>query len=92
MCPGGFNQEKRLRRKLRRQLKQDRDNEWMSRAVELEKAWESLCSTKTTLLNRLAPSAPELEHGHRTTYAVNEEPPTESEVLLCIQKMKNGKE
>ncbi|KAK6735390.1 hypothetical protein RB195_018540 [Necator americanus] len=43
------------------------------------------------LLNRLAPSAPELEHIHRPTYAVNEEPPTESEVLVCIQKMKNGK-
>ncbi|KAK6734263.1 hypothetical protein RB195_017814 [Necator americanus] len=28
-----------------------------------------------TLLNRLAPSAPELEHVHRPTYAVNEEPP-----------------
>ncbi|KAK6748090.1 hypothetical protein RB195_000986 [Necator americanus] len=44
-----------------------------------------------TLLNRLAPSAPELEHVHRPTYAVNEEPPTESEVLVCIQKMKSGK-
>ncbi|KAK6740912.1 hypothetical protein RB195_009017 [Necator americanus] len=44
-----------------------------------------------TLLNWLAPSAPELEHVHRPTYAVNEEPPTESEVLVCIQKMKNGK-
>ncbi|KAK6733225.1 hypothetical protein RB195_017153 [Necator americanus] len=44
-----------------------------------------------TLLNRLAPSAPELEHVHRPTYLVNEEPPTESEVLVCIQKMKNGK-
>ncbi|KAK6735936.1 hypothetical protein RB195_018910 [Necator americanus] len=43
------------------------------------------------LLNRLAPSAPRLEHVHRPTYAVNEEPPTESEVLVCIQKMKNGK-
>ncbi|KAK6765039.1 hypothetical protein RB195_025105 [Necator americanus] len=38
-----------------------------------------------TLLNRLAPSAPELEHVHRPTYVVNEEPPTEfEEVLLCI--------
>ncbi|KAK6734971.1 hypothetical protein RB195_018273 [Necator americanus] len=55
-----------------------------------------------TLLNRLAPSAPELEHVHRPTYAVNEKPPTDSEVLVCIQrwslrrhgciqKMKNGK-
>ncbi|KAK6734773.1 hypothetical protein RB195_018143 [Necator americanus] len=43
------------------------------------------------LLNRLAPSAPELEHVHRPTCAVNEEPPTESEVLVCIQKIKNGK-
>ncbi|KAK6759250.1 hypothetical protein RB195_021081 [Necator americanus] len=37
---GDFNQEKRLRRKLRRQLQQDRDNEWTSRAMEFEKAWE----------------------------------------------------
>ncbi|KAK6757252.1 hypothetical protein RB195_015212 [Necator americanus] len=44
-----------------------------------------------TLLNRLAPSAPELEHVHRPIYAVNEEPPTESEILVCTQKMKNGK-
>ncbi|KAK6762855.1 hypothetical protein RB195_023527 [Necator americanus] len=44
-----------------------------------------------TLLNQLAPSAPGLERVHRPTYAVNEEPPTESEVLVCIQKMRNGK-
>ncbi|KAK6764193.1 hypothetical protein RB195_024493 [Necator americanus] len=44
-----------------------------------------------TLLNRLAPSASELEHVHRPMYAVNEEPPTVPEVLVCIQKMKNGK-
>ncbi|KAK6749457.1 hypothetical protein RB195_001830 [Necator americanus] len=44
-----------------------------------------------TLLNHLAPSAPELEHVHRPTYAVNEEPPTESEVLVYIQKMKDRK-
>ncbi|KAK6728136.1 hypothetical protein RB195_005657 [Necator americanus] len=127
---GDFNQKKRLRRKLRRELQQDRDNEWTSRAMEFEKAWEDRnprkaydllkqysgkmkrCSTflntangvavgKTTLpiwkehfktlLNRLAPSAPELEHVHKPTYAVNEEPGTESQVLVCIQKMKNGK-
>ncbi|KAK6761327.1 hypothetical protein RB195_022403 [Necator americanus] len=127
---GDFNQEKRLRRKLRRQLQQDRDNEWTSRAMEFEKAWEDRNPRKAyallkqysgkmkrcspvlntangvavgeatlpiwkehfkTLLNRLAPSAPELEHVHRPTYTVNEEPPTESEVLVCIQKMKNGK-
>ncbi|KAK6741592.1 hypothetical protein RB195_009452 [Necator americanus] len=35
-----FNQEKRLRRKLRRQLQQDRDNEWTSRAMEFEKVRE----------------------------------------------------
>ncbi|KAK6729711.1 hypothetical protein RB195_006641 [Necator americanus] len=35
---GDFNQEKRLRKKLRRQ--QQRDNEWTSRAMEFEKAWE----------------------------------------------------
>ncbi|KAK6764050.1 hypothetical protein RB195_024397 [Necator americanus] len=125
-----FNQEKRLRRKLRRQLQQDRDNEWTSRAMEFEKAWEDRNLRKAyallkqysgkmkrcshvlntangvavgeatlpiwkehfkILLNRLAPSAPELEHVHKPTYAVNEEPPTESEVLVCIQKMKNGK-
>ncbi|KAK6736102.1 hypothetical protein RB195_019029 [Necator americanus] len=44
-----------------------------------------------TLLNRQAPSGPELEHVDRPTYAVNEGSPTESEVLVCIQKMKNGK-
>ncbi|KAK6739498.1 hypothetical protein RB195_008175 [Necator americanus] len=127
---GDFNQEKRLRRKLRRQRQQDRDKEWMSRAMEFEKVWEDRNPRKAyallkqysgkmkrcspvlntangvavgeatlpiwrkhfkTLLNRLAPSAPELEHFHRPTYAVNEEPPTESEVLVCIQKMKNRK-
>ncbi|KAK6735110.1 hypothetical protein RB195_018353 [Necator americanus] len=127
---GDFNQEKRLRRKLRCQLQQDRDNEWTSRAMEFEKAWDNRnprkdyallkqCSGRMkrcslvlntangvavgeatlpvwrvhfkTLLNRLAPSAPELEHVHRPTYAVNEEPPTESEVLVCIQKIKNGR-
>ncbi|KAK6766975.1 hypothetical protein RB195_026315 [Necator americanus] len=40
-----------------------------------------------TLLNRQAP--PELEHVHRPTYAVNEVPPTKSELLACIQKMNN---
>ncbi|KAK6736294.1 hypothetical protein RB195_019146 [Necator americanus] len=45
-----------------------------------------------TLLKRQAPSAPELEHVHRPcSYAVNEESPTELEVLVCIQKMKNQK-
>ncbi|KAK6755500.1 hypothetical protein RB195_014083 [Necator americanus] len=127
---GDFNQEKRLRRKLRRQLQQDPDNEWTSRAVEFEKVWEDRNPRKAyallkqysgkmkrcspvlntangvavgettlpiwkehfkTLLNRLAPSAPELEHVHRPTHAVNEEPPTVSEVQICIQKMKNGK-
>ncbi|KAK6741581.1 hypothetical protein RB195_009446 [Necator americanus] len=127
---GDFNQEKRHRRKLHRQLQQDRDNEWTSRAMKFEKVWKDRnlwkayallkqCTGKIkkcfpvlntangvavgeailpiwkqhfmTLLNRLAPSASELEHVHRPTYAVNEEPPTESEVLVCIQKMKNGK-
>ncbi|KAK6744421.1 hypothetical protein RB195_011244 [Necator americanus] len=72
---------KRLRRKLRRQLQQDRDNEWTPRAMKFEK----------TLPNRQAPSAPYHEQVHRKTYAVNEEPPTELEVLDCIQKMKNRK-
>ncbi|KAK6763707.1 hypothetical protein RB195_024147 [Necator americanus] len=44
-----------------------------------------------TLLNRQAPSVPELDHVHRPTYAVNEEPPAESEVLVCILKMRNEK-
>ncbi|KAK6761254.1 hypothetical protein RB195_022353 [Necator americanus] len=35
---GDFNREKRLRRKLRRQQQQDRDNEWTSRTKEFEKA------------------------------------------------------
>ncbi|KAK6764282.1 hypothetical protein RB195_024557 [Necator americanus] len=114
-------------KKLRRQLQQDCDNEWTSRAMEFEKSWEyrnprkayaqpkhysgkmKRCSPvfntangvvvgeatlpicRETLLNRLAPSAPELEHVHRSTYAVNEEPPTESEVLVCVQKMNNEK-
>ncbi|KAK6763982.1 hypothetical protein RB195_024351 [Necator americanus] len=108
--------------KLRRQLQQDRDNEWTSRAMEFEKAWEdknplkaygllrqysskmkrcsSVLNTANgvavgeatlpiwrdhlkTLLNRQAPPAPELEHVHRPTYALNEEPPTDSEVLVC---------
>ncbi|KAK6735934.1 hypothetical protein RB195_018910 [Necator americanus] len=125
-----IDMEKRLRRKLRRQLQQDRDDEWTSKAMEFEKAWEDRNPRKAyallkqysgkmkrcshvlntangvavgeanlliwkehfkILLNRLAPSAPRLEHVHRPTYAVNEEPPTESEVLVCIQKMKNGK-
>ncbi|KAK6749578.1 hypothetical protein RB195_001909 [Necator americanus] len=106
------NQERHLRRKLRRQLQQDRGNEWTSRAMEFEKAWEDRNPRKAYALlkqysgkmkrcshvlntaiglNRLAPSTPELEHVHRPTYAVNEEPPTESEVLVCIRKMKNGK-
>ncbi|KAK6756466.1 hypothetical protein RB195_014715 [Necator americanus] len=100
---GDFNQEKRLRRKMRHQLQQDRDNEWTSRAMEFEKSWEDRNPRKAyallkqhsgkmkrcspflntangvavgeatlpiweehfrTLLNRLAPSAPELEHRH----------------------------
>ncbi|KAK6735878.1 hypothetical protein RB195_018872 [Necator americanus] len=120
---GDFNQEKRLRRRLRRQLQQDRENEWTSRAMEFEKAWEDSNPRKAyallkqycgkmkrcspvlntvngvavgeatipiwrehfkTLLNRLASSALELKHVHTSTYAVNEEPPTESEVLVCI--------
>ncbi|KAK6730636.1 hypothetical protein RB195_007231 [Necator americanus] len=44
-----------------------------------------------TLLNRQAPSAPELGHLHGPTFAVNEEPTTESEALVCVQKMRSGK-
>ncbi|KAK6729710.1 hypothetical protein RB195_006641 [Necator americanus] len=103
---GNKIQEKRLRKKLRRQ--QQRDNEWTSRAMEFEKAWEDRNPRKAYALLKQysrkmercppcpqhcqwAPSAPELEHVHRPKCAVNEEPPTESEVLVCIQKMKNGK-
>ncbi|KAK6735407.1 hypothetical protein RB195_018554 [Necator americanus] len=38
---GDLKQENRLRMKLRRQLQQDRDNEWTSRAMEFEKAWDN---------------------------------------------------
>ncbi|KAK6730345.1 hypothetical protein RB195_007046 [Necator americanus] len=46
---------------------------------------------KETLLNRQAPSTAELEHVYGPTYAANGEQPTESEVLVRIEKMKNGK-
>ncbi|KAK6730865.1 hypothetical protein RB195_007371 [Necator americanus] len=127
---GDFNQEKRLRRRLRRQLQQHRDNEWTSRAMEFEKAWEDRnpwkgyallkqysgktkrCSPVLNTANGVAVGEATLlflkEHFktllnhrqhrqllnsnvHRQTYAVNEGPPIESEVLVCIQKMKNGK-
>ncbi|KAK6748863.1 hypothetical protein RB195_001469 [Necator americanus] len=52
---GDFNQEKRLRRKLRRQLQQDRDNKGTSRAMEFEKAWEDKNPRKAyALLNSIA--------------------------------------
>ncbi|KAK6756541.1 hypothetical protein RB195_014763 [Necator americanus] len=115
---------------MRHQLQQDHDNEWTSRAMEFEKAWEDRNPRKAyalvkqhsgkmkrcspvlntangvavgeatlpiweehfkTLLNRLAPSAPELEHVHRPIYAVNDEPPTLSEVLVCIPKNEEWK-
>ncbi|KAK6727544.1 hypothetical protein RB195_005309 [Necator americanus] len=45
-----------------------------------------------TLLNRLTLPVPELVHAQRQTYTtVSEEPPTESEIRVCIQKMKDGK-
>ncbi|KAK6762142.1 hypothetical protein RB195_023016 [Necator americanus] len=44
-----------------------------------------------TSLNRQAPSAPELEHVHRSTYAVNEEPPTKSEFLVSCSIQTKGK-
>ncbi|KAK6765176.1 hypothetical protein RB195_025209 [Necator americanus] len=37
---GNFSPEKGLRKRLRRQLKRVRENEWTSRAKEFEKAWE----------------------------------------------------
>ncbi|KAK6736989.1 hypothetical protein RB195_019592 [Necator americanus] len=110
-----------LRRKLCRQLQQDRDNELTSRARKFEKAWKEKNPQKVyallkqysfkmkrcspvlntasgkaegeatlsirrdhfkTLLNRQALSNSELEHVNGPKYAVNEEPPTESEVLV----------
>ncbi|KAK6732541.1 hypothetical protein RB195_016735 [Necator americanus] len=44
-----------------------------------------------TLLNRQAPSAPELEYVHRLTFLVNGEPRKEPEVLTRIQKMRGGR-
>ncbi|KAK6762083.1 hypothetical protein RB195_022977 [Necator americanus] len=85
-----LSQGKRPRRKLRRRLKCGHENEWTSTAKEFAKAWEDK-KHFNILLNRQAASAPEVEHVHRPTCtAVSEEPPTESEVLECIQ-MKNGK-
>ncbi|KAK6755795.1 hypothetical protein RB195_014282 [Necator americanus] len=46
---GDFTHEKGLRRRLRRQLKSDRENEWTSRAKELEKAWEDKNTRKALL-------------------------------------------
>ncbi|KAK6763120.1 hypothetical protein RB195_023724 [Necator americanus] len=42
-----FSQEKRLRRKLRRQQQQDRDNEWTSKAKKFEKVWKEKNPRKT---------------------------------------------
>ncbi|KAK6758226.1 hypothetical protein RB195_015819 [Necator americanus] len=53
---GDFNQEKRLRRKLRRQPQQDRDNEWTSRAMEFEEAWEDRNPRKAYALLKHNPS------------------------------------
>ncbi|KAK6750303.1 hypothetical protein RB195_002339 [Necator americanus] len=49
---GNLNQEEHLRRKLRRQLQQDRDNEWTSRAKEFEKAWDDKNPRKAYALLR----------------------------------------
>ncbi|KAK6757793.1 hypothetical protein RB195_015549 [Necator americanus] len=85
---------KRKSKELRRQLQQDRDKEWTSRAKELEKAWENKNPRKAyslskqycgkmkrangeailpiwrghfkTLLNRQAPSGPQLKHIQQT--------------------------
>ncbi|KAK6728717.1 hypothetical protein RB195_006014 [Necator americanus] len=74
LSSGDFNQEKCLTRKPRRQLQQDRDNEWTSRAMEFEKAWEGSLQDLAEPANT---SAPELEHVRRPTHAVDEEPSTE---------------
>ncbi|KAK6764700.1 hypothetical protein RB195_024867 [Necator americanus] len=61
---GDFNQEKRLRSTLRRQLQQDRDNEWASRAKEFENTWKdnnprkayALLKQDSPKMNRCSPS------------------------------------
>ncbi|KAK6764880.1 hypothetical protein RB195_024992 [Necator americanus] len=84
-----FNQEEGLRRKLRRQLQPDCDNEWTSRAEKFEKALDD--ESLKDLAEPAAPPVPKLEQVHRATYAVNEAQPTYPEVLVCIQKTRNGK-
>ncbi|KAK6761213.1 hypothetical protein RB195_022324 [Necator americanus] len=74
---GDFNQEKRLRKKLRRQLQQDRDNEWTQYSGKMKICSPALNTADgvavgeatlptwwnhfKTLLNRQAPSVPELD-------------------------------
>ncbi|KAK6765224.1 hypothetical protein RB195_025239 [Necator americanus] len=91
---GDYNQEKRLRGKLHRQLQQDRDSERRERRSLkrlLNTAGGKAVGETTlpiwrdhfkTLLNRQALSARKLERVHRPTYAVNEEPPSELEILV----------
>ncbi|KAK6764321.1 hypothetical protein RB195_024588 [Necator americanus] len=47
---GNFSEEKRLRRKLRRQLKRDHESEWTSRTKEFEKAWKDKNQWKVNAL------------------------------------------
>ncbi|KAK6758326.1 hypothetical protein RB195_015877 [Necator americanus] len=77
---GHFNQEKRLKTKFC--LLDAASGKAVGEATP--PTWRDHFKT---LLNRQAPSAPELEPVHRPTYAINEEPATESEILVCIQKM-----
>ncbi|KAK6762795.1 hypothetical protein RB195_023486 [Necator americanus] len=91
---GDFNQEKRLRRKLHRQLQEDHDKDGkMRRCSPVLNAANGVAIGEATLpiwrehfktlLSRQAPSAPELEYVHRPKYVVNEEPPIESKVLVA---------
>ncbi|KAK6739957.1 hypothetical protein RB195_008437 [Necator americanus] len=102
-----FDHETRLKMKFRRLVQEDRDNKWTSRAKWTKRCSTFLSTANgvavveatlpiqghhfSTLLDRQTPSALELEHVHRQIYAVDEEPPTQSEVLVCIQKTKLGK-
>ncbi|KAK6760313.1 hypothetical protein RB195_021693 [Necator americanus] len=78
-----FSQEKRLRRRFCRQQKRDRENEWTSRAKEFEKVLDDRNPRKPYILAR--------QKRKRKDTTVSEDPPSESEVPVCIQKTKNGK-
>ncbi|KAK6739955.1 hypothetical protein RB195_008437 [Necator americanus] len=96
-----FDHETRLKMKFRRLVQEDRDNKWTSRAKWTKRCSTFLSTANgvavveatlpiqghhfSTLLDRQTPSALELEHVHRQIYAVDEEPPTQSEVLISAE-------